>query len=572
MASLPQRRPSQRRPSPEEESRASPQRNLDTSPEAQSTTPQHPQTLPINHQTPVSTGEERTDDVKTPAPSPTAPSDEVQTCWICFSDSTEDIPGQTSPWRDPCPCALVAHEACLLDWIADIEAPAKNSRARTLRAPKIQCPQCKTEIKLTRSRDYLVDAVRALERLGARSLTPAALLFVGGSLYQSSLLWGVHSIYAVFGVEDGWRILQPLFHNVLRAPLEVYAASPRDAADKLLGLVVDHLVHWRLYVGVPLITPMLILSRTHLADSILPVLPVLFFATQAHPRAEPLDFTRWPPSASLCFAVLPYIRQAYNVGYEKVWGEHIRRWAREVQPRSTQTATEEADENGVEGGMLAEAIDPDTDDDNIFEVRIDGDLWEEWGDNEEADEEVMEPLQPVIQPQQQEQAPPLHQPPLAETEADHAQPPPNIPDNRPPAAARPAPAAAQPHNHEHRLAISTTALAETILGALLFPTLASLSGSLLTFLLPKTWVTSLPVHIPSANWLKSLKGTDTTRVTGLLQTKWGRSLVGGCVFVVVKDAVGVYVRWRLAGMQRGRRVRDWNGVGGVGVRPSGGDS
>ena len=46
---------------------------------------------------------------------------------------------------------------------------------------------------------------------------------------------------------------------------------------------------------------------------------------------------------------------------------------------------------------------------------------------------------------------------------------------------------------------------------------------------------------------------------GLLQEKWGRSLVGGCLFVVVKDAVGLYVRWKMAQMHRGRRVLDYGG-------------
>lgn len=45
---------------------------------------------------------------------------EPRRCWICFNDETEDD-ATTSEWRSPCTCSLVAHEKCLLDWIADME-------------------------------------------------------------------------------------------------------------------------------------------------------------------------------------------------------------------------------------------------------------------------------------------------------------------------------------------------------------------------------------------------------------------------------------------------------------------
>ena len=49
------------------------------------------------------------------------------------------------------------------------------------------------------------------------------------------------------------------------------------------------------------------------------------------------------------------------------------------------------------------------------------------------------------------------------------------------------------------------------------------------------------------------------RIAGrrLLQEKWGRSLVGGCLFVVLKDAVMLYARWRMVEMHRKRRVVDY---------------
>jgi hypothetical protein len=46
---------------------------------------------------------------------------------------------------------------------------------------------------------------------------------------------------------------------------------------------------------------------------------------------------------------------------------------------------------------------------------------------------------------------------------------------------------------------------------------------------------------------------------GILKEKWGRSLVGGCLFVVLKDAVVLYCKWKKARDFGKRRVRDWEG-------------
>ncbi|KAK5128306.1 hypothetical protein LTR85_002973 [Meristemomyces frigidus] len=545
MASLPPRQQSQRRTSPEQSS-DQPQSQAPASPErARSATSEDSQTLFLN--SPQQDEQPSQRQQQTPAPAaPIRNNDDdpdIKKCWICFSDSTEDTP-ETSPWRDPCPCALVAHEECLLDWIADMEAP-KNSRNRSIGGPKIECPQCKAEIKLARPRNYVVDAVRGLERVGAKAITPGALTVLSATLYNSSMAWGVHSIYSVFGSEDGFRILRPLILNAMRPPVETYVGEPREALEKVVGVLLDHLVHWRLYVGLPLITPVLVLSRTKFADSVLPVLPILFFATQQHLPDDGLDFTHWPPSASLAFAVLPYVRSAYNLYYEKVWAGKEKRWLKDIQPRNGQ-GQNDAD---ADGGLanLDQVDQAGEEDDNIFEVRIDGGIWDEWDED---------PGQPQPDAQNNRAAPPpMPQRPQQDGE-DQAQPPPNIIDNREaqqqanaaPPLQQPQQPAQNVQQGERRLSFSPTAIAETVLGAILFPTIAGMSGELLKLLLPRAW-TALPaasrlgVRVPAK---------------GLLQEKWGRSLVGGCLFVVAKDAVLLYVRWKMAQMHRRRRVLDWD--------------
>ena len=104
---------------------------------------------------------------------------------------------------------------------------------------------------------------------------------------------------------------------------------------------------------------------------------------------------------------------------------------------------------------------------------------------------------------------------------------------------------------ERRLSYSVTAIAETVLGALMFPTIAGISGELLRLCLPRSW---------TAPTMASGLFSRRLPAKGLLQEKWGRSLVGGCLFVVLKDAVMLYVRWRMAQMHRNRKVLDYTGT------------
>ncbi|KAK8027976.1 hypothetical protein PG991_005032 [Apiospora marii] len=75
-------------------------------------------------------------------------------------------------------------------------------------------------------------------------------------------------------------------------------------------------------------------------------------------------------------------------------------------------------------------------------------------------------------------------------------------------------------------------------GALLWPTVSYSVGNLLRLTLPKPWVTR-----PS-----------TGPITGLLQERWGRSLIGGCLFVVLKDAFFLYTKYRRAINRPHRRI------------------
>ncbi|KAI2629397.1 hypothetical protein GGS21DRAFT_526036 [Xylaria nigripes] len=79
-----------------------------------------------------------------------------------------------------------------------------------------------------------------------------------------------------------------------------------------------------------------------------------------------------------------------------------------------------------------------------------------------------------------------------------------------------------------------------IAGALLWPGVCYGMGELMRRLLPARFVTK-PSNGP---------------VTGLLQQRWGRSFVGGCLFVVLKDAFFLYVKYKKMMNYPHRRVKN----------------
>ncbi|MCJ1429254.1 hypothetical protein MMC29_007167 [Sticta canariensis] len=401
-------------------------------------------------------------------------------CWICFSDETEDTP-TSSAWRSPCPCALRAHESCLLDWVADLEAP--NRRRRANQRSKIECPQCKSEILIARPRSYVVDGVNAIGAAAGRLVIPSILVTLAGSVLTGCWLHGFSTVYILFGSED---------------------------AERILGLNIGARISGDVGLSLPFIPIVLVLSRTSLADSVLPVLPIFFLGTKIPVRQTS---SLWPPSAAMMMAMLPYIRVVYNEFYKRVLAPRERAWLKEIQPRAGEPGEGPAEENGAAAAA------------NEHEHEIGGGLNFELGLEVEIfdDDENPAPA-PAAQPQ-----------PAA---------------NDPPAQAQNPPAHQHQHQHapQQNIVLSTSRLADTIIGALIFPTISATMGALLSLCVPRSWTTK---PVPQGFWARA--GAPT----GLLQSRFGRSVVGGCLFVVLKDAVVLYSRFRLAQGHRQRRVLDW---------------
>lgn len=202
----------------------------------------------------------------TPSP-PTCP--EVRTCWICQQDDTDDTDPQTV-WRTPCPCSLTAHDSCLLEWIANEEAPKPGEIAHN---HQIKCPQCQHIIKIQRPRDLLVAVVDRVQSAAKRMMLPTAVAATVGCVYSGLLVYGLNAMTLVFGADETRGILADGFigdkHNL----------TGMKRAFRTFMQITDpwfpypeHGTNPILFLGVPLIGPALVLLRTRLADQAFPLL------------------------------------------------------------------------------------------------------------------------------------------------------------------------------------------------------------------------------------------------------------------------------------------------------------
>ncbi|KIW23843.1 uncharacterized protein PV07_12012 [Cladophialophora immunda] len=389
-------------------------------------------------------------------------------CWICMSDKSEDDPNNPPIWRSPCSCSLTAHEACLLDWVADLENPKnKNKNSR-----HILCPQCKSEIRISRPRSYVVESYRALDRTLGKLVLPGLGLSFVGTLWAGAWFHGFQSVYFVFGHADADRVFR-------------YAIQRSEFA-------------W-MYCLIPV---NLILARTDYADFALPGSSLILLSTQITDKFG-IDMTIWPPLPSTVFACLPAMRSVYNWCYHKAFYDLNQKWLAEVQPRHNERGDaqgeNEGDVNEDEGQELVE--------DGELVLQIDVNLNGEEEGEDGGDEQAG-------------------------------------------VAGNGGNAQGQPENQHvrrilgrHDLVDGSGSIGQTVLGALVFPAVAAGMGNLISYVLPSSWLTYR--NIASGR-------------PGLLSTKWGRSVVGGCLFVVFKDALLLYCRWKLAQGHRQRRIMNFD--------------
>ena len=448
----------------------------------------------------------------TPQAQPSSSTEEPRKCWICFSDETEDT-ATSSEWISPCPCALQAHQTCLLDWIADLESPKRK------KAKKIQCPQCKSDIKVLQPHSLSIELSRAIQRIAGRLVWPAAAM-AAGAMVTAGLF--MHGAYTVSILMDRREFQQ--FMNPRGGPLPL-----------------------RRGLGVPLIPILLIISRTSVGDSILPFLPFIYFTVSKMNQRRVVMAGR--PDLWIC--ALPALRSFYFAVYRRWALPREKAWLQEVQPR----AADNAEENGApeqenvdeEGGG-----DGPLDVDFELGVQIEVDAIDEDGighhhhlhhHHHDHDHDLP---QPNIQlPQHQEPFPPpadQNNDRDGENQNGEAQPQaPQQPPAQPPRPGRPI---------IQNFVFAIPDLVRLSLGALALPVVSYYMGQIFKATLPKTWVTPPPSYY----WHRGGGGK------GIMQSQTGRTVVGGCLFVVLKDSLFLYAKYSMAQNHKKRKVLNYSEI------------
>lgn len=441
----------------------------------------------------------------------------TEKCWICLSTRDEDPPSPPNPptaWRSPCKCSLTAHEACLLDWVADQEAPrSRNGGGRSNPTPDtILCPQCKSEIKIKRPIDPLVQLCRRIDRAYSRFVLPGLAGGLVGMITAGCWVHGHIATYLVFGPRDAELIYTYTRHHSIGYEL-AYALIPIN----------------------------LIFARTRWAEYILPTGQLFLLAQQLESTGYELNWTSWPPLPSTVFACLPLIKTVYDWTYQQLFAELNQKWIKEVQPNREEGYDGHEDNiadilNEQEAQMAAD--DDGTGADIVLEVELNmGTVDEE--DVQLAVNEATEAAERDI---------------AARAENEDGAPAPDVggPAEAQARAQQQGQVRPQERGHVHRLLgdneliDDTSSIGQSALGALMLPIAASVTGDLLKLVLPSSWTT------PSV--FSSVR-------PGLLSTKWGRSVVGGLLFVGMKDMLVLYCRWRLAQGHKNRTIMNYDKAG-----------
>ncbi|TEA12501.1 E3 ubiquitin-protein ligase MARCH5 [Colletotrichum sidae] len=461
----------------------------------------------------------------------TSPQDDaLRRCFICLMDENESG-SSDSAWVNPCPCSLSGHQDCMIAWVTDLERENK----------EIRCPVCKASIAVDEPFDPAVALSNQVYRLFSK-ISPGLILGgLGAGTWVGLAMYGNIAVRVFAGPEATYRF----FFN------------ERTARPN---------VNWIHVAILPTIAPALVIGQSFPLLGNFLMMPAAALYGVFH-MARDDNFFSWPPSPQLAVAAFPFIQSAYNNIYFEFTSSYRERWERRIaglpepppladrQERQQQrrardqNAGNEPRNGGIVGGLLDAAIDmldiPDVDVEVELEVEarelgegdvaVDMDIFIEelqefeegpdaaeggqailgFGDGAQGGEEQQANNQDVPAPQQQqEQEQPQQQP---------------------------QPAAPRQRGLQASLRDVTNSLAST----LLLPVISAGMGELIRLALPKHLTT------PPTSGLSRFRLR-----TGLLQDQWGRNFVGGCMYVVLRDAFKLYTRYRMAQNKPMRKIRN----------------
>ncbi|KAF4336840.1 zinc finger RING-CH-type [Fusarium beomiforme] len=486
------------------------------------------------------------------------PADAPRRCFICLTD--EDPSDPPGSWVDPCGCTLEAHQDCMLSWVTDCERSNK----------PLQCPVCKDHIQL----EGLWDPIVAMTDAVATKFTRASPFIL-----LSSVTLGVQFSLQMYGAFAMWAFSgrEALVDFVLGHEIWAHGEASRvlmSGGERLGNALVLTNVGPALLLGqlMPWFGNKIFLSTASLYG--------------VYQVMHDDNFLTWPPSPQLAIAVFPYVRSAYlNLWREFVFPYEVNLNRQimglpPVEPRRDQPPANERqpEQRNGEGGVvgflngLIEALEgDDVDEDGQDNAGAAGpDAGGEGGgvvielviEEVDRDDQDVGPAGQNERPQEQPVNDAPAPPPAGEAQVDQAQDPAHVPEDEPRnVVAAPAAApdggnenqAAQENRHEapqappaRRPGLGTilSGVSNAIVSALILPGVSFAMGELLRLALPKQWTAA-----------SSFPRGSTMR-PGLLQQQWGRSLVGGCLYVVLKDFLRLYTKYRKVAAMDNRKVKN----------------
>lgn len=295
----------------------------------------------------------------------------------------------------------------------------------------------------------------------------------------------------------------------------------------------------------------------------------------------------WPPSPAWATIIMPYVNLTYTSVYYELFGPLEKRLNRALRGRPAADERQRQDQPAEEGAPPAGEQEDEGigaalfrlgnavfdlfggDNELIFEaeVRVGGQEDEEqeqqqqqWG-LPQGDAEVPEPaveieLQPDEEAEVEQELEQVEREVREEEEArgeqDTVAEPPAEPQHDgievAQALAEGPPGQAPARQNENQAAADdirpSATLSDIVNGAvssLLFPAVCFGAGEILRWTLPRSWTARPSLRQPP---------------TGLLQQRWGRSLAGGCLFVVLRDAFLLYAKYKRAEARKQRKVKN----------------
>ncbi|RFU73509.1 ring finger domain [Trichoderma arundinaceum] len=472
------------------------------------------------------------------------PTDAPRRCFICLTDEEPTDPAGS--WVDPCPCTLEAHQDCMLSWVTDCERSNK----------PLKCPVCKSVIEMDGPWDPIASLHDALQRKFTRASPFILLTGVSVGVQFSLQMYGAMALWTFAGREA-------LLRFALGPDMLIDGRSPgalRFAKERIVNALI-----------------LMNVAPTLLISQLLPGLTNRYFMQSAsiygiYSMIRNDNFLEWPPSPRMAMVALPIIRKLYFSFWRDFVMPYEIKLNRQISGLPPLEPHQNADgalnrqdlERNGEGGFIGllqnilDVLDPDEEDPAAAannggrEARAGGGARNEirLEQREEGDEIRVEVLIEEIGNDAVE----LPNGVLNDDQDDHPhwdQAQDERANGHPQENQRDAPQA--PPARRMGLGGLLSNVSNSIVGALLLPGISYAMGEALRLILPRSW-TTLPYksHFlfgPSPSSRPGLR-------PGLLQQQWGRSLVGGCLYVVLNDVIRVYSKSRQVAAMQNRRVKN----------------